>query len=65
MSILKRFAIALLSIVGLASQTQAAVLEKSGADAMRALRLRALSVSAKEFGIIPTKDVPRTYAVLM
>ncbi len=65
MSILKRFAVALFAIVELASQTQAAEPEKSGADAMRELRLRALSAPAKEFGITPTKDVPRTYAVLI
>lgn len=32
---------------------------------MRELRLRALSAPAKEFGISPTKDLPRTYAVLI
>ena len=65
MSTLKRFAVALLSVVGLASQAQAAAPQKSGADAMRELRLRALSAPAKEFGISPTKEFPRTYAVLI
>jgi hypothetical protein len=65
MSTLKRFAVALLSAVGLASQTHAATPQKSGAEAMRELRLRALSAPAKEFGISPTKEFPRTYAVLI
>jgi hypothetical protein len=65
MSQLKRFAVALLSVLGLASQTQAAAPSKPGADAMRELRLRAISVPAKEFGITPTNKFPRTYAVLI
>jgi hypothetical protein len=32
---------------------------------MRELRLRALSTPAKDFGIVPTTDFPRTYAVLI
>jgi hypothetical protein len=65
MSTLKRLAVAILSVLGLASQAQAASPQSSGADAMRELRLRALSVPAKDFGISPTKAFPRTYAVLI
>lgn len=32
---------------------------------MRGLRLRALTVPAKEFGLAPTSDFPRTYGVLI
>jgi hypothetical protein len=65
MNTLKRFAITLLSVLGLASQAQAETPQKSGADVMRELRLRALSTPAKEFGISPTVEFPRTYAVLI
>ena len=65
MNALKKFTIAVLSVLGLSTPVQAANPQRSGAEAMRELRLRALSVPAKELGISPTKDFPRTYAVLI
>jgi hypothetical protein len=66
MKALKRFAITHLSVLGFASQAQEAAPQKSDADAMgRELRLRALSIPAKELGIFPTAEFPRTYAVLI
>jgi hypothetical protein len=64
MNQLTRLAVALLSALGLASPTKVAA-EQTGADSMRELRLRALSTPAKEFGIAPTNEFPRTYAVLI
>jgi hypothetical protein len=61
----KRFAVAVLSVLGLSSQPQAANPQRSEADAMGELRLRALSAPAKDFGISPSKGFPRTYAVLI
>jgi hypothetical protein len=62
---LKRFVVVVLTVLGLASQTQAASPQKSGAEAMRELRLRTLSSPAADFGIFPTKNFPRIYAVLI
>ncbi|WP_417069908.1 hypothetical protein [Niveibacterium terrae] len=61
----KRIAIAVLSAFGLAVHAQTESPQKSGADVMRELRLRALSAPAEHFGISPSRDFPRTYAVLI
>ena len=65
MSLLKKIAFVLLSVVGFSTHAKSTAPDKSGTDAMRELRLRALSVPANEFGISPSNEFPRTYAVLI
>jgi hypothetical protein len=65
MNAFKRFAVAVLSILGLASSAQAGTPNKPPADAMREMRLRALASPASDYGIAPTKEFSRVYGVLI
>ena len=65
MNILKKLSLIFLSIFGLATHADSNAQDKSPSEAMRALRLQALSTPAKEFGLSPSEAFPKVYGVVI
>ncbi len=65
MNIFKQITLIFLSFCGFAAHADSGAQDKSPAEAMRALRLQALSTPAKEFGISPSEAFPTTYGVVI